>query len=216
MNKGLKIGINTVLLVVIIFLGYKLYKSIMKPITFKKEFAARSKVVQAKMIKIREAEIAYIDTYDKYCGDFDSLVNFIKKDSLKVVKSYGVVPDSIYDKAKSVKQAELRAIKLGIISRDTIRISIKDSLFRNYDVDTLPYVPYTNLKEEFQLDAGKLKTLSNAIRPVFEIKVHNNTFTKGLDRQQVINLNDAARDNDEYPGYIVGSMEEVTTAGNWD
>lgn len=188
----------------------------MKPITFKKEFAARSKVVQEKMIKIREAEIAYINTYNKYCGDFDSLVNFVKKDSLKVIKSFGVVPDSIYDKAKSVKDAELRAIKLGIISRDTIRISIRDSLFKNYDVDTLPYVPYTNLKQEFQLDAGKLKTLSNAIRPVFEIKVHNNTFTKGLDRQQVINLNDADRDNDEYPGYIVGSMEEVTTAGNWD
>lgn len=216
MNRGIKIGINVGLLLVAVFLGYMLYKSIMKPITFKKEFEERSLLVQQKMLLIRNAEIAYLDTYDKYMGDFDTLINFIKNDSLKVVKSYGVVPDSIYLKSKSRQEAELTAIKLQIISRDTIKISVKDSLFRNYDVDTLCFIPYTNLTEKFQLRASILKTLSNSIRPVFELKVHNNSFTKGLNEQEVINLNSAARDNDEFPGFIIGSLIEVTTAGNWD
>jgi hypothetical protein len=216
MSRGLKIGINVALLIIAIIFSYKIYESIMKPIKFRKAFDRRSKVVQQKMLRIRDAEVAYLDTYGKYTGSFDTLVNFIKHDSLRVVKSIGVVPDSIYLKAKSRKDAELKAIKLGIISRDTIKISVKDSLFKNYNVDTLRFVPYTNLKEDFQLRAGMLKTMSNAIRPVFELKVHDNTFTKGLDRQQVININDAHRDNNEYPGYIVGSMDEVTTSGNWD
>lgn len=216
MNRGIKIVINSVLLLCVIVLGYLLYRSIMKPITFKKKFKERSLIVQEKMMLIRNAELAYLDTYNKYMGDFDTLTNFIKHDSLKVIKSYGVVPDSIYLKARSRKEAEMTAIKLGIISRDTIKISAKDSLFKNYDIDTLAFIPYTNLTEKFQLKAGILKTLSKSIRPVFELKVHNNSFTKSLDKQQVINLNSAARDNDEFPGYIIGSLTEVTTAGNWD
>jgi len=216
MNKGIRLGINIVLLLVVVFMGFKLYQRITKPIKFQTKFEERSDIVKEKMMLIRSAELAYLDTYEKYVGDFDTLIDFIKNDSLKFVKSFGVVPDSIFVKAKSRKEAELRAIKLGIISRDTVRLSVKDSLFRNYNVDTLPFVPYTNLEEKFQLQADILKTLSNAIRPVFELKVHNNTFTKGLERQEVINLNDAARDNNEFPGYIIGSLNEVTTSGNWD
>ncbi len=216
MSRGLKTVINVVLAIVVVALGYALYKSIMKPIEFQKAYEYRANIVKDKMIKIRDAEIAYLDTYNKYTGDFDTLINFIKHDSLRVIKAVGVVPDSIYYMSKSPKEAELKAIEMGIISRDTVKISVKDSLFKNYDVDTLPYIPFTNLQEKFQLNAGEIKTLSKAVRPVFELKVHNNSFTKGLDRQMVINLNDKARDNDEYPGFVVGSMVEVTTAGNWD
>jgi hypothetical protein len=216
MSQGLKLGINLLLTAVVIVLGYVLYESIMKPIRFQKAFEKRSEVVKEKMIKIRDAEIAYLDTYGKYTGDFDTLINFIKYDSLRVIKSFGEVPDSIYYQSKSPKEAELKAIKMGIISRDTVKISVRDSLFKNYDVDTLAFVPFTNLQEKFQLNAGEIKTLSKAVRPVFELKVHNNSFTKGLDKQMVININDKARDNGEYPGFIVGSMVEVTTTGNWD
>jgi len=216
MNKIAKTIISIVLLVAVIFLAYKLYEEIMTPIRFEKAYNVRSEVVKEKMMKIRDAEVAFMSKYNHYTADFDSLINFIKKDSLEVIKSEGVVPDSIYLNAKNPKEAELTAIKLGIIKRDTIRISVKDSLFAKYNVDTLAFIPYNESKEKFQLNAGTIKTLSKTIRPVFELKVHNNSFTQGLDRQLVINLNDKARDNDKFPGYIVGSMEEVSTSGNWD
>ncbi len=216
MKKGVKIGLNIVLVLIVLTLSQRLYKSIMDPIKFKQAFEYRSSIVIDKMIRIREAEIAYLYTYDKYTADFDTLLNFINHDSLPIPKSTGVIPDSIYNTSHSKKEAEQRAIDLGIITRDTTMISVKDSLFADYNADTLMFIPFTGLSQKFQLKAGTITTLSKAVRPVFELKVHNNSFTKGLDRQSVVNLNDAARDNDEFPGYIVGSMTEVSTAGNWD
>jgi hypothetical protein len=188
----------------------------MTPIRFQKNYERRSVYVINKLKLIREAEVAYLNTYGTYTGSFDTLVNFIKHDSLTIIKSFGVVPDSIYLSSKTAKEAELRAIKLGIITRDTIRVGVQDSLFKNYNVDTLAFIPYSNLKVKFQLNAGTLKTLSKAVRPVFEVRAHNNIFTDGMDKQQVMNLNDQARKIGKYPGYIIGSLEEVTTNGNWD
>ncbi|MBN2891926.1 MAG: hypothetical protein JXL97_08675 [Bacteroidales bacterium] len=216
MNKGLKIGINVFLIAVVLFLALKLFSNIMAPIHFKNNFNERTNVVKDKMMKIREVEMAYLDTYGKYSANFDTLLNFVKNDSIIVIKSVGTVPDSIYLTAKTRKEAELKALELGIISRDTIKISVRDSLFKNLNCDTLQFIPYTDLTEVFQLQAGFIKTLSQSERPVFELKAHNNSFSKGLKEQLVINLNDAARDNEEFPGLIVGSMTEVTTAGNWD
>jgi len=216
MNKGIRTGINILLVVIMVALAYKLYDSIVTPIKFKESYQYRSEIVIDKMVKIRQAQIAYLDTYKKYTSDFDTLINFIKTDSLRIPKSFGVVPDSIYNTSTSRKEAEQRAIDLGLITRDTVLVSVKDSLFPDYDVDTLAFIPFSNQTLEFQLNADIITTLSNAERPVFELKVHNNSFLQGLSEQHRININDAARDNDEFPGFVVGSMTEVTTAGNWD
>ena len=215
MNKGLKIGINVALLALVVFLAIRFYNDMMQPIHFKKKFEYRTEIVKDKMIKIRDVELAYLDQYGKFTSDFDTLINFIKSDSLKVVKAEGEVPDSLYIKYGK-KDSEIRALDLGIIKRDTIKISVRDSLFKKGICDTLRFIPYSNLSEEFQLQAGILTTLSKLKRPVLELKVHNNSYTKGLDEQSIINLNDAARDNQKFPGLIIGSMYEVSTSGNWD
>jgi len=216
MNKNLKLGINAVLLIVVIVVGVGIYNSIMDPIRFRTAFDERTEVVKTKLLKIRDLQLAYLDEFGYYSTSFDSLVDFAKNGKLTVVKSTGVVPDSIYLKSKSKKEAELQAIKLGIITRDTIKLSVKDSLFKNFDPDTLMFIPYTKLTQKIQLNAGKMKTVSKSIRPVFELRVHNNSFTEGLDKQQVINLNDAARVNELFPGLILGSMFEVSTSGSWN
>ncbi len=215
MNKTVKTIIILVLLAIAIYLSYLIYDGIMEPIRFQKAYKYRREVVKKKLIKIRDAEVAFRSKYGRYTGSFDTLIDFIKHDSILIVKQKGTLPDSLFVKYGK-KEGEKKAIELGIIKRDTIKIAVKDTLFKNYDPDTLKYVPFSNPREEFQIRAGKIKTLSNAVMPVFEVRVHNNTYLKGLNRQMVINLNDAARDNDEYPGLIIGSMTEVTTAGNWD
>ncbi len=217
MNKTVKIILQIILFAAAVYLSYALYETIMKPIRFQKAYKYRSDLVKEKLMKIRDVEVAFLSRYGHYTADWDSLINFAKYDSIRVVKAFGTVPDSIYLKAKSRKDAELRALKLGIIRRDTIKIAVRDTLFKTpYDIDTLKYVPFTNLKEEFQINAGYITTQAKVRMPVFEVKVHNNTYLKGLDRQMVINLNDEARDNNEFPGLAVGSMTEVTTSGNWD
>jgi hypothetical protein len=112
---------------------------------------------------------------------------------------------------------ELEALKKGIIKRDTIFVSVKDSLFnKNFIADSLRYVPFTN-KEEFEMEATKINTASGVEVPIFEAKVHNNTYLKGLEEQEIINLNDADIAYERYPGLKVGSLTEANnSAGNWE
>ena len=217
MNQKVKIILQIVLFAIAVYLSYALYESIMTPIRFQKAYERRSELVKQKLMKIRDLEVAYESKYGHYTANWDSLINFAKHDSIVVVKAFGTVPDSIYLKARTRREAELEALKLGIITRDTIKIAVRDTLFKEpYDIDTLKYVPFTNLKEVFQINAGFITTQAKVKMPVFEVKVHNNTYLQGLDRQMVINLNDEARDNNKFPGLAVGSMTEVTTSGNWD
>ncbi len=217
MNKTVKIILQLILLIIAIYLSYLIYETIMQPIRFQKAYNYRSEIVKQKLLKIRDVEVAYKSKYGHYTADWDSLINFAKHDSIVVVKAYGTVPDSIYNRAKTKKEAELIALKLGIIKRDTIKIAVRDTLFKEpYDIDTLKYIPFTHQKEVFQLNAGYIKTNTGIKLPVFEVKAHNNSFLQGLNRQLIINLNDDARQNGKFPGLSVGSMTEVTTAGNWD
>ncbi len=217
MNKGVKIGLQVVLYCAIFFLGHALLKSISKPIFFNKKYEARYEVVKEKMMKVRDVEVAYQETYGKYTNNFDTLVDFIKNDSLILIKAEGSVPDSIYTKADSKLAAELRALELGLISRDTIKVSVMDSLFHEgYNIDTLKFIPFSNQEKTFQLNADIIKTLSKVEMPVFELIAHNNSYLKGLNKQLIINKNDAARDNDKFPGLVVGSLIEVSINGNWD
>ena len=216
MNKILKIVLQVTLVIVVVGLVFLLYSSIMEPIRFNKSYEKRRVIIKEKLVAIKDAQVAYRDTYNKYASSFDTLLTFIETDSLIFIKAEGEVPDSIYNDSKTRVEAETRAIELGLIKRDTIKISAKDSLFSDYNIDTLKYIPYTDLKKEFQLNATMKRTVSKATMPVFEVKVHNNSFTVGLDRQLVANKNDEARDNKKFPGLFIGSLDEVTTNGSWD
>ena len=183
MNKGVKIAIELVLLVIAIYLSYKIYETIMVPIRFQKAYKQRSEVVKKKLMLIRDLEVAYLSKYGHYTANWDSLINFAKHDSIIVIKAYGVVPDSLY-LLYGPKKAEKKALEMGIIRRDTVKIAVRDTILKEpIDLDTLKYIPYTHLKEEFQINAGYLMTQANVKMPVFEVKAHNNTFLKGLNRQ---------------------------------
>lgn len=213
----MKTVIQIVLLIVIIGLSYLLYESIMEPIRFEKQKDKRYKATVERLKQIRDAQVAYKSVYEKYTASFDTLISFVKSDSLRVVKAIGTVPDSFYLQYKR-KDAELKAIELGIVSRDTISISVKDSLFHNsFKIDSLRYIPLTSGQFEFELATAEIETGSGVKVNVFEAKAHNDKFLKGLDRQMIVNLNDEARLNEKYPGLKVGSLIAATNnAGNWE
>jgi hypothetical protein len=113
---------------------------------------------------------------------------------------------------------EIKALALGIIKRDTVRVSVKDSLFpANYPVDSLSFIPFIDGLESFEMGAGVVETGSGVKVQVFEAKVHNNIYLKGLEAQEIINLNDKTQKLERYPGLKVGSLEEANNnAGNWE
>ncbi len=200
--------IQLVLLVAIILLGYLLFESILNPIHFQKEKKKRYNATIERLKDIRTAQLAYKSEHGEFVGEFDKLINFLKQDSFSVVKAIGFVPDSL---------TEAQALQKGLVSRDTIKVSVKDSLFsENYHLDSLSYVPFRDTAK-IKLGAGLLKTGSGVEVQVFEAKVHNNVLLEGLDKQLVINLNDEKEKVGKYPGLKVGSLTEATNnAGNWE
>jgi len=199
-----------ILIAGIVVLSYLLYESILTPIRFEKEKKIRYNETIQRLKDIRTAEVAFKDRYGRYCGNFDSLINFIKKDSFKIEK----LIDLGWDQDLLTRD---EAIKRGKLKIEYVYVPIKDSLFRkNYPIDSMQYIPFTNGKK-FELGVGEIETGSKLKVKVFEAKAHNNDILNGLDKQLIINLNDEREKLNQYPGLKVGSLEEATNnAGNWE
>lgn len=200
--------IQILLALIIVAISYFIYEGIMEPIRFKKEKNYRYEKVIQRLKDIRTAELSYKEVNNEFTGSFDTLINYVKNDSIPIVKAIGRIPDELLDSI-----TEKQAVKRGLIIRDTIKISVKDSLFpQNYPIDSLRYIPCTAQKE-FKLGAGIVVTGSKAKVKVFEASALNSDILNGLDKQLIINLNDLSK----FPGLKVGSLKDANNnAGNWE
>ncbi|MCK4344166.1 MAG: hypothetical protein KAX05_02690, partial [Bacteroidales bacterium] len=165
------------------------------------------------LVDIRTAQVAYKAKFGDYADDFDALINFVKLDSFPNVMKIGSIPDSLYEAGMTEKEA----IKLGIIIRDTIYVSVLDSIFNvRYPIDSLRYVPFADTNQFF-IGAREIETGSRVRVKVFEASVIYDILLRGLDPQLVINYNSTQVKITNFPGLRVGSLEEPTNnAGNWE
>jgi hypothetical protein len=202
------------LIVAAIVLAYFIYAGIQKPIEFEKAKDARYQATIEKLKDIRKAQLAYKDVYGRFTGSWDTLINFIKYDSVRNIRKIGELTDSMIE----AEITERKAVQLGLIIRDTVRVSVKDALYSpGFNPDNLRYIPVPDTTAEFMLGQNTITTGSGIQVPVFEAKAHNNIILRGLDRQYVINMNEQRRLNEKYPGLKVGSLTEtVNNAGNWE
>ncbi|WP_423127869.1 hypothetical protein [Gaoshiqia sp. Z1-71] len=210
----MKTAIQIALIAIAILLGYLIFNSVQRPIEFEKAKKERYDATVQRLKEVRKAQMAYKDVNGKFTGDWDTLISFVKHESLPLVRKIGMLTDSMIEAGWT----EETAIKKGRIIRDTIRVNVLDTLFgRSYPIDQLKYVPVQDTIAEFHLGATVITTGSGVKVPIFEAKAHNNTILKNLDNQLVINLNDKARTNGKYPGLKVGSLTEANNnAGNWE
>ena len=206
--------IQVLLFIVAVALTYLIYQSIQKPISFEKERNERYAVTIERLKDIRKAQLAFKDVNGRFTGSWDTLINFVKYDSIRIVRKIGNLTDSMVEKGLT----ERKALQMGLIVRDTIRESVLSSVFGgNFDADQLKVVPIADTTAYFQLGATVITTGSGIKVPVFEAKAHNNVILRSLDRQLVINLNDQRRVQNRYPGLKVGSLVETNNnAGNWE
>lgn len=209
----MKVLIQILLMIAILVLGYWVWDSIQQPIRFQKIYDYRKDKVIAQLANIRDAEVAYKSVYQKYTGSFDTLIHFIKTESLPLVKMEGSLTDSML----AAGWTEKDALAKGIIKRDTIRISVLDSLAKNkYVVDSLRFVPFSKGRE-FTLGATSLATASGVRVHVFEAKIDYDSFLQDVDKQEVENLKAGAAKLEKYAGLKVGSLTEANNnAGNWE
>ncbi len=176
--------------------GYFAYRSIQAPIEFNKQKKKRYAEVVENLETIRSWQLAHKSVYRGYAPNFDSLFTFINTDSFPVIKAMGFVPDTL---------TEQQAVDLGIVSRDTMMVSVRDSLYKmEGDINDVRMIPFSN-EQEFAMESGIIEKGQVKV-PVFEVFAQNAYIFDGVKPEYY----------DPKDGLRVGSMTEPSTSGNWE
>ena len=211
----MKKGIQFLLGLAIIGLIYIVANLIYTPLSFDQQLEERNAAVTVKLKDIRAAERAFKSKYQYFTGDFDSLINFILTDSLTMERK-------LVDEDDSVAMAQLK--KAGKKNIEQYNIAVVDTIFNprklsKQEIQDLRWIPFTDNKVEFILEAAKVMTGANVVVPVVECRAPYKMYLDTVEyRQNIINLIDDRVNNfNAYAGLKFGSMEGSNNeAGNWE
>lgn len=192
----MKIGIQAALFAIAFVLAYFIYDGIQNKIEFRDMAQARREVVQNKLLEVANAQKEFKHEKGRYAGNFPELINFVKNDSLTVIKAIGNVPDSL---------TESQAVEQGIVIRDTSLVPASTIFPMSYVIDSIKYVPFSG-SDEFKIQAGAIEKNKVNVN-VFEVSTTLEKVYRGLKTK-----NEAVKLSDEIK---VGSMNEPITTGNW-
>ena len=224
--------LNLLLLVTIAGLAYICYRSIMGPIEFDEERAAREKAVIARLIDIRTAQVEFRNiTKAGYSDNFDSLIAFVKTAKMPVILEEGTLNDeqlergmterkaiAIIEKAKKTNNwKEVEKEGLMNFRRDTSWVALVDTLFpQGYQIDSLPFVPYGD-GAKFELATSVDTSKAGSPQYLFEARTPFETYLKGVNDQEMNNLISKMKQMGRYCGLKVGDVEMPNNnAGNWE
>ncbi|HCV14738.1 MAG TPA: hypothetical protein DF637_00155 [Rikenellaceae bacterium] len=199
-----KILILVVLPVLIIVLGFLIYKSIQQPVEFEKQRKIRETICIERLKDIRTLQVAYKSRYNKFTSDMDSLIDFYNNGTITIIRQIGSFDDSI-------------AVAQKRVFRDSIPIAVKDTLLKRagFTVDSLAFIPFSG--GEKMLMKAIIAKVSGVDVPLFEASAPYDLLLKGLERQLVVNLNSDRDIAGRYPGMKVGSIDAPNNnAGNWE
>ena len=206
----MKTIIQIVLWVGCIALGYLIYNSITGPIKFNEVKQERYAQVIAKLKDIRNSQDAYKTVNGKYANDFNSLIRFIDTGKYVITQQRD---SSFMEFDKTYQIDMLKEVKI----IDTLGfVSIKDSLFKkDTRYKNLMDVPTAPNGEKFEMKAAFVDK-SGYRAPVFEAKVNKDVILYDqpkdlLDREKTA----LSVEEVNGPSIKVGSLEEVSTTGNW-
>ena len=176
--KKYKLIILSVLVVLMFSFAYVDYESVSIPIRFNKEKTKRYTEVIKRLKDIRTAQNAYKDAKGNFANNFDDLINFVKNDSLPIARNLGSYDEDYYTEQQALDSGIIithlpdtltadQAVKLGLVVRDTVKIPVKESIFKpGFIADSLRYVPFSGV--EFKIGAGTVMTGSDVKVKVFE------------------------------------------------
>ncbi len=213
--RKLHIVIILVLLALIGFFAYKLYQSIAEPVRFEAVKQERYEKVVGQLIKLRDAETAHKLIVGRYTDDINALAAFIdtaqfaltqKRDSSVVDveknRRYGLSGTGGYYKEITIV--------------DTLGFrSVKDSLFNNVDIKSLLDYPVEGAPGKISLEVDTVVDGENLIS-VFEAKASKAEILYDQPERLVKQELEVKAVEAIDGAYIkVGSLEEVTTSGNW-
>ena len=204
-----------ILAVVIVAFVYVIYQQISTPLRFENELKVKRAQVIERIKDIRTAQRAYKSKYQKFTADFDTLANFILTEKLEMERK-------LVDEDDSVGMAMLKKLRKKNVEK--FEIAVIDTIFAPKkltaeDVHNLRYIPGTDNKAQFIMEAGIITTESKVVIPVVECRAPYKMFLDTINfRQEIINkIDDDVNNFNRYPGIKFGSMEAGNNeAGNWE
>lgn len=207
----MKLIIQLVLWVVIIFLGYMVFNSVYGPVKFNQVKERRYTQVIERLQDIRAAQLAHQEVTGTYAKDFPSLISFLDTaDFVLTQRRDTTVLDEEYRRTYNVDQYIERVIV------DTLGFaSVKDSLFKDDRHKQMMKVPVRGVDAEFEMNTGTV--VKNDTRlPVFEVKVDKAVVLHDQDKDLILQEKQVVSVDQVNGPYIqIGSMEEVKNTGNW-
>jgi predicted membrane protein len=102
--------LQVLLFIAAVALTYFIYDSIQRPITFEKERTARYSETIEKLKDIRKAQLAFKDVHGRFTGDWDTLINFVKYDSVRMVRRIGNLTDSMVEKGITERKSNANGL----------------------------------------------------------------------------------------------------------
>ena len=206
----MKIAIQAVLWILIVFFSYKIYDSINGPINFNETKNERYANVISQLKEIRKAQIAHKDVKGVYANNFDSLVHFIDNGIFTLIQKR----DSSY--LEYDKTYRIDMLKEVIVTDTLGFIPVKDSLFKNVvDFTNFGKVPVEGVDATFSIKSDVIDKNGYSV-PVFEVKVAKSVILHDQDADLLKQENETISvDGVNGPEIILGSLTDVSDNGNW-
>ncbi|GAB7256931.1 hypothetical protein [uncultured Polaribacter sp.] len=198
---------SILLLFLAVYLGFKIYNGIMEPINFNKNKITRYAKVVDNLKMIRDAEVKYYEANGNYTKDKNALIKFIDTAKLALTNTKTIV-ETVNKGGGITDEVERRVT-------DTIGYEPVLKYFKDRDYKTMFSVP--GLKgTEFELEVGTVEKVQGLVVPTFMAKTPKKALLEGMNESLVKQeLEVIAADQIKGEYVSVGSLDEVTTAGNW-
>lgn len=188
------------------YLTYLIYNGIMEPIKFNQEKKVRYAKVIDNLKLIRDAQIKYRQAKGQYASNKNSLINFIENDSLVLTETVNV--------EKEINVGGGITKKISVKQIDTTGYEPALKYFDGKDYKGMFNVP--GVDKEFEIATSSIEKVTGLFVPVFIAKTEKASILTGLPHHLVKQELEAIEaDQIKGPFVSVGSLEEVSTGGNW-
>lgn len=195
------------LLAIAVFLGFKIYGGIMEPIQFNKEKVKKYAPVVDNLKIIRDAEIKFYEKYGRYTNNKDLLIAFVEQAKLALTETRTIIE----------KENRGGGIIVDVERRvtDTIGYEPVMKYFEGRDFKNMFKVPGVE-GVEFELEVSKVEKVQGLVVPTFMARTPKKGILAGMN-ESLVKQELEAIETDQIKGEFVsvGSLDEVTTGGNW-
>lgn len=195
------------LLAIAVFLGFKIYGGIMEPIQFNKEKVKKYAPVVENLKIIRDAEIKFYEKYGRYTNNKDLLIAFVEQAKLALTETRTIIE----------KENRGGGVIVDVERRvtDTIGYEPVMKYFEGRDYKNMFKVPGVE-GVEFELEVSKVEKVQGLVVPTFMSRTPKKGILAGMN-ESLVKQELEAIETDQIKGEFVsvGSLDEVTTGGNW-